>query len=294
MQRNASTYGVSPAHAAAASSSEPIQYSTTADIRTHPYEGERTIAAALHMDEIVPHVLSYMTTVELLLVPAVCHAWSRHTSTARAALIHRLHFGQFWSRIGVIGQPERFARIASGFEALVELNLACCNFMPGSTFELILHAIPNFSRLTKINLFYSYQLTDDDVTRLITPEALPQLRELHLGRVRKLTDRSTRALAEMPNLTYLNMVHNRNITEETLMLFDDPTKFPALQIFNMTHCTGIKQEEVEELLRECAANGRNANLHRIGGSNLRIIGPQELFAIDKTGKKMMKDNDADT
>lgn len=70
-----------------ASPSPPVNYSTTASIRDRPYEGERSIAALLHMDEIVPHVLSFMTTVECLFTQSVsgsARAQRRHDRTARS------------------------------------------------------------------------------------------------------------------------------------------------------------------------------------------------------------------
>jgi hypothetical protein len=201
----------------------------------------------------------------------VSRSWLRHASTARRSLIHRLHYGQFWSRIGVI-DTHHFARVASAYHEIVDLNLAYCNFMTGPCFFSILHAIPNFHRITKLNLFYCYQLTDEDIERLVNQQTLPNLRELNLGRVSKLTDRSVRALADLKSLTYLNLVHNHHIGEETLMLFDDLTKFPALQILNLMHCTKYRMEDIDELSKACVTNGRNAQLQRLGGTNIRFIG----------------------
>jgi len=267
--------------------------SSSSSYPSAPYEGERSLAALLHMDELVPRILSFLTPVELMFVQSVCRSWYMHVRTARQSLIPRLHLGQFWSRIGVL-PTEYFTNLAQQFGNVTELNCGYCNFMSGPTFFQILTAVPRYERLTKINLYYCYNLTDDDIDKLLHEYHLPNLRELNIGRCPKLSDRSVRLLAaECPNLQYLNLVHNPNVGEETFMLFDDLTKFPSLTLLNLMHASRIRMDEVEELIRSCSSNGRNANLVKRGLTPLRVLGPQELFQIDKTGKKMRKDIDAD-
>ena len=246
------------------------------------------------MDDLVPRILAFLSTVELMFVQSVSRNWLAHTSTARSSLIHRLHFGQFWSRIGLL-PIEHFTHIAAQFHAITEVNLAYCSFMDGPAFFSILHAIPSFSRITKLNLFYCYQLVDTDIQQMMGTKELPLLRELNLGRCNKLTERSVRILSEScPALTALNLAHNPSVGEDTLMLFDDLANFPRLQSLNVMHCTKLRMDEVDELLKAAHTTGRNAQLIKHGLSNMRIIGPQELFQIDKSGKKMRKDVDADT
>lgn len=250
------------------------------------------------MDDIVPRVLAFMSTVELMFVQQVCRSWQRHTAAARSSLIHRLHLGQFWSRVGVL--PDScFTAIAAQFGAVVDLNLAYCSFLTGPTLLQIVRALPQPSRLTKLNLFYCHLLTDDDIEQLLGAKAeqeqLPLLRDLNLGRCNRLTERTVRLLcARAPRLQTLNLCHNPAVGEETLMLMDDLSNFPSLTLLNVMHCARLRMDEIDELLKAAQAQGRNAKLHKQGLPSLRVIGPQELFQIDKSGKKMRKDIDADT
>jgi len=52
----------------------PVSYRSSADLHAAPYEGERSIAAALHMKEIVPKVMGFLTVVELMFVKRVSAA----------------------------------------------------------------------------------------------------------------------------------------------------------------------------------------------------------------------------
>lgn len=246
------------------------------------------------MDDLLPRILSFMSTVELMFVQSVSTHWRTGCVTARRSLIHRLHWGQFWSRIGVL-PTAHFLAIASQFENVTEVNFAYCSFMTGDTLFAILAALPSAKRITKINLFYCYQLQDADIEHLMRSGALPVLRELNLGRCNKLTERSVRLLSEeCPTLTYLNLAHNPALGPDTLMLFDDLKYFPRLQILNLMHCAKLRMDEVDELIKAPATAQRNLSLAKQGLQPLRIIGPQELFQIDKSGKKMRKDIDADT
>lgn len=257
-------------------------------------QGERSIAALLHMDDLVPRILAFLSTVELMFVQSVSTHWRAGAVQARRSLIHRLHFGQFWSRIGVL-PTAHFISIARQFENVTEVNFAYCSFMTGEQLFAILAAIPSAQRITKLNLFYCYQLQDADIEQLVKSGSLPVLRELNLGRCNKLTERSVRLLSEQcPTLSYLNLCHNPSLGADTLMLFDDPKYFPRLQILNLMHCAKLRMDEVDEVLKAPATAQRNLTLAKQGLQPLRIIGPQELFQIDKSGKKMRKDIDADT
>jgi len=279
------------------SASPPVNYSSSADIRLQPYEGERSVAAILHMDELVPRVLSFLTAVELLFVPSVCRSWRAHAVTARGTLVKRLHMGQFWSRIGVLPDAV-FIKLASGYTRVTELNLSYCSFLTGSSLNALLHALPAMPQLSKLNLFYCFQLTDDDMQTVMggSPPPLPALRELNLGRCSKLTERTIRLLAEhLPSLQLLSLAHMNCVGEETPMLFDDLRNFPSLSLLNVLHCSKWQAEHVDELVRGAAVpGGRNAQLAKLGRPPFKVIGPQETFQVDKSGKRMRKDLDADT
>ena len=249
------------------------------------------------MDELIPRVLSFLTPVELLFVPSVCRSWHHHAVTARATMIKKLHMGQFWSRIGVL-PDERFTHLASGYTLVTELNLAYCSSLTGPTLNALLHALPAMARLSKLNLFYCFQLTDADIELVFggSPCPLPAIRELNLGRCSKLTERSVRLLgASLASLQILSLAHLACVGEETLMMFDDVRHFPSLTLLNVLHCPKWQGDHVEELLRGAAQpNGRNALLAKQGRPPFKVIGPLETFQVDKSGKKMRKDVDADT
>ena len=258
------------------------------------WQGERSIAALLHMDDLVPRILAFLSPVELMFVSSVSTHWRTGSVDARRRLIPRLHLGQFWSRIGVL-PTQHFVNIAKQFDNVTEVNFAYCSFMAGEQLRAILGALPSAARITKLNLFYCYQLQDADIEQLLTSATLPVLRELNLGRCNKLTERSVRLLSEQcPTLTYLNLAHNPSLGADTLMIFDDTKYFPKLQLLNLMHCAKLRMDEVEEMLKSPSTAQRNLALAKQGLQPLRIIGPQELFQIDKSGKKMRKDIDADT
>jgi hypothetical protein len=184
------------------------------------------------------------------------------------------YVGQFWSRIGVI-DSRYFLPLIVQFHSIRDLNLAYCNFLTGSVLLEFVDHIANYGEIERINLFYCYQLQDQEIIQLISKT--PKLREFNIGRVVNLTDATMNALANLQYLRSLNVIYNGQIDEETLMLFDDSSKFPNLHTLNVVQCA--KYLEKPELIEEL----KNTRPH------LKIIGPQEIFTTDKNGKKLRRD-----
>ncbi len=205
-------------------------------------------------------------------VQGVNRHWYSSTRVARERYIRKLHLGQFWSRLGLL-DSQYFTRLASQFHSIRDLNVAYCHFMKGDTLLALLDCLPNSQDLERINLFYCYQLGDEHIEAIVSKA--PKLRELNLGRVTNVTDRGVAALSTLSHLRSLNVIQNPNLSEETLMLMDDTKHFPSLQVFNVVNCSKYRPEMMEEL--------KNVR------PNLKIIGPQEVFTVDKSGKKLRRD-----
>lgn len=104
-----------------------VEYSTSADISVRPYEGERSIAALLHFDEIVPRVLSFMSTVEMLFVQTVRAREGGHTR--RRAARQRARF--FLLRLTFL-LPLLTACLCVAGESLLVSSFSVCSAVPHS------------------------------------------------------------------------------------------------------------------------------------------------------------------
>jgi hypothetical protein len=59
------------------------------------------------------------------------------------------------------------------------------------------------------------------------------------------------------------------------MLLDDRSKFLSLSTMNVTHCTKLRVEDMDEV--------------KLTRPHLKILGPLPVFSVDKNGKKMKKE-----
>jgi len=241
--------------------------------RNDDMEIDHSIAGLLknpYFAPIMPQVFSFLSVIELMYTQQVNHIWCSHVGNARSVHIHKLHLGQFWSRIGVI-DVSYFSQLCSSFKAVEELNLGYCHFITGDTLSRVVSAIPSYQRIEKLNLFYCYQLTDEQIIALLP--LFPQLTDLNIGRCIKLTDKCIRAVSsQLPHLRSLTLSSLPLLTEETLMLFDDTSLFPSIGYLNLVSAGKYSVIEVDEV--------RNSR------PGVKIVGPEEIHRIpDKNGKK---------
>ena len=237
-----------------------------------PDDGVKSVGALLRgagFPSLLPHVFSFLSVVELMYLQQVNRRWYSDVYTARAHLIHRLNLGQFWSRLGVLDLGH-FTRLTSAFRSVTDLNLSYCHFLTPYHLIDLVHSIHNYERLERLNLFYAYNLTDDAVTSLIP--SLPSLTDLNLGRCIRLTDRTVRALMPLSSLRSLTLTSLPALSEETLMLFDDPAYLPSLQTLTLVNAGKFTVVEVDEV--------------RTTRPQLRIIGPEEQHQqLERNGKR---------
>ena len=238
-----------------------------------PDDGVKSIGALLRgsagFPSLLPHVFSFLSVVELMYIQQVNRRWYHDVYTARGHLIHKLNLGQFWSRLGVLDLAH-FTRLTSAFHSVTELNLAYCHFLTPQHLIDLVHSIPHFERIERLNLFYCYGLDDAAISSLIP--ALPALTDLNLGRCIRITDRTVRSLASLQHLRSLTLTSLPALSEETLMLFDDPAYLSALQTLTLVNAGKFTQVEVDEV--------------RATRPQLRIVGPEEQHQqLERNGKR---------
>ena len=218
---------------------------------------------------LLPQVLSFLSVIELMYLQQVNRRWQQDVVTARASFIHKLHLGQFWSRLGVV-DVGHFTRLVSAFTSVTELNVSYCHFLTNQHLVDIVHAIPHYERLERLNLFYAYNLTDDAVLALVP--SLPALTDLNLGRCIRLTDRAVRALQPLSSLRSLVLTSLPALSEETLMMFDDPAYLAQLQSLTLVNAGHFTTVEVDEV--------------RATRPLLKVVGPEEQHQQpERNGKR---------
>ena len=195
--------------------------------------------------------------------------WREAVSTAQSFVIHRLNLGQFWSRLGVL-DGRHFAQLVQRYRSVTDLNLSYCHFLTGTMLQQLVQALPQCERLERLSLFYCYSLTDDAVIALLP--SLPALTDLNVGRCIHLTDRTTRSLYALPNLRSLTLTSLPKLSEESLMLFDDPNFLHSLHTLVLVNVGKFSAVEVDEL--------------RGSRQGWKVIGPEEQHVnVERNGKR---------
>ena len=243
----------------------------------------RTIALLLKdagFTPLLPQVFSFLSVIELLYIQQVNHRFYDGVYEAKADIITRLHLGQFWSRLGVT-PTEHFLSLISGYRAVREVIVSYCHFLTGDTLLALIKGTPSYERVERLNLFYCYNLTDEHVAAVLP--LLPALQELNLGRCIHITDKTLRALRTSTTLRSLTLSSLPQLTEETLMAFDDPATMPALSYLSLVNTGKFSALQVEEV--------------RTSRPQMRIVGPEEQhMPLERNGKRKenRKDMSADT
>lgn len=226
---------------------------------------------------LLPHILSYLSVVELMFVSSVNKRWNEIVQTSCRDYIDTLNLCQFWSRIGVL-DTRLFRSLVSKFHHVRHLNLAYCNKLTTEILIDIITAIPSHQSITKLNLFYCYELNDDSIDVIL--QLLPRLTELNIGRCMLLTNRTIDLLSDCDTLRKLVMVAIPNVDIDITNYLDDTTKFKSLRVLNIVNCMKLKQDIINET--------------KLIRSNLRIIGPEVYYVQDSAGRKLKLHKDMDS
>ena len=244
-------------------------------------QSTRTIALLLKdpgFQPLLPQVLSFLSVIELLYIQQVNHRFYDSVYVAKTDLIARLHLGQFWSRLGVT-PIEHFLSLVSGYRQVRELNVSYCHFITGEALIAVIKGIPSYERIERLNLFYCYNLTDEQVAAVLP--MLPNLTELNLGRCIHITDKTLRTLRTSTTLRSLTLSSLPQLTEETLMAFDDPSTMPTLSYLSLVNTGKFSALQVEEV--------------RTSRPQMRIVGPEEQhMPVERNGKRKENRKDMST
>jgi hypothetical protein len=166
-----------------------------------------TIFKASQFDSILPNILSFLSVVELMFVQSVNRRWYQLSGHTRTHLIKRLHYGQFWSRIGILDNSY-FITLTNSFKNICDINFSYCHFMNNSIFEQLIMRLSNHHTMIRLNIFYCYHLNDEIINTIV--QRFPNLTDLNIGRCHLMTERGIMKLAELTKLKTLNLVNTNN------------------------------------------------------------------------------------
>lgn len=245
--------------------------------REHP--GEH-IARMLAFGEakIITHIFSFLTPIEGINYRRVCKRWRDLIDTTWRVKCRYLCLEQFWAYLGHPSvDPNAVAQFVARFKSVTSLCLNYCWMLTDSVLQTICEPLAG-ENVRSLSLFYCGQLTESAVQWIV--HKFPKLTELNLGRCHKLIgDSAMRTLNRLPELRKLNLcgASASRLTEETFMILDDETAFPALEELDIQDSSKELQKYVDEL-RE---SGRRPHL--------RIKGPQVIREKKPTRKEATRD-----
>jgi hypothetical protein len=230
------------------------------------------IENALKFDKALVRTLSFLSLCEQANYLTVSKRWNAAMRTAWREDLHTLCLEQLWCSFGP-KDAEKVLALMRNFGHINKLSVAYCSHVTDAMLVQMLNSLLPKQKewpLTSLNVFYCNHVADSFVKYL--SDNFPALTELNLGRLPQLTTKAFDYLAKLPNLRKLNMVSN-SVTEDTFMMFDDGSSFPALVELDVQNA-GKKdlQKYVDEL--------------KATRPKLKIVGPEPVrFEVMRKSQK---------
>jgi len=225
-------------------------------------KGDRLDALANALKETRPlhRVLSFMSLLEQMNYLTVSKRWNNAIRTTWKDEQRTLCLEQFWAQLG-LAHTDKIVNIVRTMGHLTKLSVAYCSNLSDVSLIQILTILAQKQKegsLISLNLFYCHSVTDVSAKYLV--DHFPNLTELNLGRCQLLTEKAVELVGKLKYLKRLTLSSNPNLSEETFMLLDDGTSFPALTELDV-QCSGKRPlaKYVDEI--------------KVTRPSLKIVGP---------------------
>jgi len=197
-------------------------------------------------------LLSFLSILELLNYLPVSKHWNAWIKRAwRPPHGRFLCLEQFWARLGAPGTDSTpFVSLLSQMDGVEHISLAYCSGLTDAIaeqlFDVLAGTAERAGRVTSLNLFYCYQLSEKTICGLA--DRFPGLQDLNIGRVPKVTLSALEVLgSKLKHLRKLNLICNLNLNEDAMALFDIDVKFSALIELDIQDTSMALQKYVDEL-----------------------------------------------